>query len=1719
MTLEHTKKPFPVVLESGKPKRSDQPETQKPAFVPMTPAQLQHARAKFERGTAALQRNALQSDALVNQHVPEQQTAPATEAKQQVLHSSFVKSPVQRRALDRVKTQSIETSSLRSQYQAAIVPEIVQRLAAEQTQAQTLETRATQQPNALNARTDWFNTELPVLRARHNNPDQPDSDNASVFSQSDARAKDLGKTYVAQRISSGLTANDAANAIVNIQRSRDRSNALKGLLSAIRPQDSDFARIQRLVAEKEHNFELQRRATEEAVIPEAMQLAKEAANPTQANSGISEKIKAKLGGGSPLPDHVRSQLEAGLNSDLSRVRVHTDSAADALAKSVHAIAFTSNQDIFFQTGRYEPNTKTGYELLAHEVMHTVQQASGQVQPGIDTDPSLETAAQDTGAKLAANFDPNSKATPSTKPASNSSSPIAEMPVQRLSDTSQLVAPEGIPQQIPRTNPAMPAVPQIPVTTEARVIANQQPAPKTGKPTAPIKSKAPKPHAKLKTPKGARIKPNTHKLPAALAKKPVTPKANKLEFQADLKPAKLSAPKTFKANVQAGNIAFAPIPNLETAKPNDKAKFLKEQAESTKAANNTIQNLRKQASSLEPHGAKISAQITKAASGAKALVNQAGSQQKALVNTQISALIAIARSKGQASIAKSNSDAKAKIAALPGITNTAKQAITTSHQSQIRALKTKLEAQKALITAKYDANKSHYETAAQTAGGAAKSVAEAKAATWHGQKTHESWWDKTKSYADFGAGPNPNDVLDAKADADTQTGNGYASGDGYPKEALKAFEESKKGIERDFQNFKTEIHDPLSKALDGQKDNALKQLQSSEKGTKQQIEQTRAQMERAMKAQLDGVLQQLTGQKTSLSATIDAIIKQSNSGIDAQSSAQIKGVQTALKTAATGIQGGISKLESQMSGKNAPKPEVLKRMLGQIERSISGTVRQTLAQTSKSASTSATEFNSLAKTSLEGMRSSTQQGIQSAKQSEQQLIQSLAQLVQSATSAYTNFQNTHKTTSAKTQADTIAEFTKILLSSDTAFQAALEQLATNLETAATQYGQGLVAHANGPDFQAALTSAEAKAAADVQPRWKGLLKILLIIVVVVVIALVIGPAVIGAVGAFAATLGAGAAAGAIGAIVGGAIVGALSGAVIQMGSNAIDGKAIFDGVGQAMLVGAISGAIGGGLGYAFSSGANVAATSSRAFLQTIGTKANSFAGKMILDQVNGVVSSQFSSLLTTGKFQDFGDMLKDPSLWIGMGVSAASHAGGTRVGANGEPIRPANKLEIIQERAFGAGESFGKGAGYKLGDLTGATGIKVRTEVNPNMSAENQRVSGFDQGKTKLEIGEGAHPNDVKIHEDVAKQVRQDNSPLNQVKEKILGTERETPINSRKYELEFEAQKHEQMAAWREQAAAKLPTGHPDKPRLLAEANALRERAQGFTKESQKSNDQSPTGKIAADHDVFDLDAKQAKREMWRSKSRPGNFAKDTLETLATRQPNEHVPGTTNLNADLSRNHVVAFDHNARVAINEIRGMTVAEATSYIKSKYGIDVPENTVKGVLNTMKTPLTAEYNKPDGLYVGDSGDNSSLGSRMRHANDRRNALDPIADPNEFKTVSREVAELTVDVQPGKPNGADLTSNQRQTIQKINELEQNWTEINQLRTEAREINTGAKQLSDASQEFSEAYLEYSRLKARINELKTAQQNGNVAANSQIHEALVKAVQMQRLLSEVIFNR
>lgn len=120
----------------------------------------------------------------------------------------------------------------------------------------------------------------------------------------------------------------------------------------------------------------------------------------EASQPVMQRIQARRGSGNPLPEAVQRHLEQGLNHDLSSVRIHDDAEADKLAKKVNAVAFTTGQDIYFRAGKFNPNSQSGLELLAHEVTHAVQQSRGQVGKGVDPDSGLEAEARAMGRKLA-----------------------------------------------------------------------------------------------------------------------------------------------------------------------------------------------------------------------------------------------------------------------------------------------------------------------------------------------------------------------------------------------------------------------------------------------------------------------------------------------------------------------------------------------------------------------------------------------------------------------------------------------------------------------------------------------------------------------------------------------------------------------------------------------------------------------------------------------------------------------------------------------------------------------------------------------------------------------------------------------------------------------------------------------------------------------------------------------------------------------------------------------------------------------------------------------------------------------------------------------------------------------------------------------------------------------------------------------------------------------
>jgi len=90
------------------------------------------------------------------------------------------------------------------------------------------------------------------------------------------------------------------------------------------------------------------------------------------HADVQSKLDSTRGGGSALDSGVAERMSESLG-DLSDVRVHTDSTADQLNRSVSARAFATGTDVYFATSEYKPGSPSGDQLIAHELAHVVQQ--------------------------------------------------------------------------------------------------------------------------------------------------------------------------------------------------------------------------------------------------------------------------------------------------------------------------------------------------------------------------------------------------------------------------------------------------------------------------------------------------------------------------------------------------------------------------------------------------------------------------------------------------------------------------------------------------------------------------------------------------------------------------------------------------------------------------------------------------------------------------------------------------------------------------------------------------------------------------------------------------------------------------------------------------------------------------------------------------------------------------------------------------------------------------------------------------------------------------------------------------------------------------------------------------------------------------------------------------------------------------------------------------
>ena len=108
---------------------------------------------------------------------------------------------------------------------------------------------------------------------------------------------------------------------------------------------------------------------------EEMQMKSNGNSASTASQELSSQLESSRGSGNVLPDHTRAEMESNFGVDFSNVRVHTGQQAVQMNQSLNAQAFTHGNNVYFNQGKYQPDTTEGRKLIAHELTHTIQQGA------------------------------------------------------------------------------------------------------------------------------------------------------------------------------------------------------------------------------------------------------------------------------------------------------------------------------------------------------------------------------------------------------------------------------------------------------------------------------------------------------------------------------------------------------------------------------------------------------------------------------------------------------------------------------------------------------------------------------------------------------------------------------------------------------------------------------------------------------------------------------------------------------------------------------------------------------------------------------------------------------------------------------------------------------------------------------------------------------------------------------------------------------------------------------------------------------------------------------------------------------------------------------------------------------------------------------------------------------------------------------------------------
>ena len=124
--------------------------------------------------------------------------------------------------------------------------------------------------------------------------------------------------------------------------------------------------------------------------PRVQRFTRQASGETGTAPASLERLLASPG--RPLDPVLQQDMGQRFGYDFSRVRVHTGGEAEQSAQDVNARAYTVGKNIVFGTNRFAPESNDGRRLIAHELVHVVQQSAAPQAPVVQRAPTEASTA-------------------------------------------------------------------------------------------------------------------------------------------------------------------------------------------------------------------------------------------------------------------------------------------------------------------------------------------------------------------------------------------------------------------------------------------------------------------------------------------------------------------------------------------------------------------------------------------------------------------------------------------------------------------------------------------------------------------------------------------------------------------------------------------------------------------------------------------------------------------------------------------------------------------------------------------------------------------------------------------------------------------------------------------------------------------------------------------------------------------------------------------------------------------------------------------------------------------------------------------------------------------------------------------------------------------------------------------------------------------------------